>query len=75
MNTQPPRPITSTRGAQLTGLLAVIYGFGVAFLPQKDSGFYQLWLFIGAAIVGVLFVVYLLIPFIRRVMSGDGERR
>ncbi|GAB95028.1 hypothetical protein BJY21_001690 [Kineosphaera limosa] len=56
--------ITSSRGAQITGLLAVIYGLGFAFLPE-DSSIMQIWLVVGAVIVGVLFVVYLLIPFLR----------
>lgn len=57
--------ITSTPGALATGLLAVIYGFGVAFLP--DLGLLNtLWLWVGAAVVGVMFVVFLVIPFFRR---------
>lgn len=57
--------ITSTPGALATGLLAVIYGFGVAFLP--DLGLLNtLWLWGGAAVVGVMFVVFLVIPFFRR---------
>ncbi|WP_425309834.1 hypothetical protein AADG42_14060 [Ammonicoccus fulvus] len=58
-------------GAAITGLLAVIYGFGVAF----GGGLWgptvaTLWLSAGAAIVGVLFVLFILIPWIRSLGAG-----
>ena len=56
--------ITSTPGALATGLLAVVYGFGVAFLPDLGV-FNSIWLWVGAAVVGVMFVVFLVIPFFR----------
>lgn len=54
------------KGAGITGLLAVIYGFGVAF----GSGLWgptvsTWWLFGGAALVGLLFIIFILIPWIR----------
>ncbi len=65
MSARERESITSTRGAQLTGLLAVIYGLGVAFLPDSLGTVKQVWLFVGAAILLVLFVAYLVIPFVR----------
>lgn len=53
-------------GAAVTGLLAVIYGFGVAFGDGIwGEAFASVWLFGGAAVVGVLFVLFILIPWIR----------
>lgn len=55
--------VFSTRGAALAGALAVVYGFGVAFgtsLWGESVG--RVWLWAGAVIVGVLFVVYILVP-------------
>ena len=51
MSARERESITSTRGAQLTGLLAVIYGLGVAFLPDSLGTAKQVWLFVGAAIL------------------------
>ena len=65
MSARERESITPTRGAQLTGLLAVIYGLGVAFLPDSLGTVKQVWLFVGAAILLVLFVTYLVIPFVR----------
>ncbi len=72
MSTAEPRSVSASAGARVTGLLAVIYGLGVAFLPDRAGALYQVWLFAGAAIVGVLFIVCLVIPFVRRVMSSSG---
>lgn len=53
-------------GAAVTGVLAVIYGFGVAFGGELwGPTVSNWWLFVGAAIVGVLFVIFILMPFIR----------
>lgn len=58
-------------GAAVTGLLAVIYGFGVAFGGAIwGSGFARTWLFVGAAIVGVLFIIFILIPWIRSLATA-----
>lgn len=65
------RSITSTRGAQLTGLLAIVYGLGVAFLPDTLGGLTQVWLWGGAIVLGVLFVVYLVVPFARSLGRPD----
>ena len=64
MNEPDRTGVTSAPGALATGLLAVVYGLGVAFLP--DLGILNsLWLWVGAAVVGVMFVVFLVIPFFR----------
>lgn len=64
------RSVTGSPGARITALLAVIYGLGVAFLPTQNGPMYQAWLFGGAAVVGVLFVVFLLVPFLTWVLRG-----
>lgn len=69
-----PQSITATAGARTTGLLAVIYGLGVAFLPDGLGGLKQVWLFGGAAVVGVLFLIYLVWPFVRRAIAGEGSQ-
>lgn len=75
MSAAEPRSVTSSAGARVTGLLAVIYGFGVAFLPDRDGALYQGWLFAGAAIVGVLFIVCLVIPLVRRAVGSERPGR
>lgn len=59
--------VFTTPGAQLTALLAVIYGLGVAFGPDlwDHEGFWDAWLFAGAAVVGLCFIGTILIPLIR----------
>lgn len=54
-------------GAQLTAVLAVIYGVGVAFGPQvwDHDGFWQAWLAVGAAVVGLSFVWTIVLPLAR----------
>lgn len=53
-------------GAALAGLLAVIYGFGVAFGGELwGPTVATWWLFGGAVIVGVLFVAFILVPWLR----------
>lgn len=69
MSAGEPGSITSTRGAQVTGILAVIYGVGVAFWPERLGAFQQVWLFGGAVILLVLFVVFLVTPLLRSLGS------
>lgn len=63
-----PTPLVKTPGVALTGIAAVIYGLGVAFLDLGPTGD-QWWLMVGAAVVGVLFLVFLVVPFVRRMMG------
>lgn len=65
--------ITGTAGARLTGVIAVVYGLGFVFLPDSLGGFQRAWLFLGAVLVGILFVVYLLVPFVLRLLRGDSR--
>lgn len=64
-------PIRTSAGAAATAIVAVVYGLGVAFLDLGPTG-NQWWLMIGAAVVGILFVVFMVIPFARRL--GQGPR-
>lgn len=50
-------------------VLAVIYGLGVAFIPEGPS---QLrWITIGSIVVGVVFVVVMVIPFVLWLVRRD----
>lgn len=54
----------------VTAAIAIIFGFAIAFFDlSADSVLF--W--IGAAVVGVLFVVFLLIPFLRGLMRQGRE--
>lgn len=65
--------IAGTTGARLTALLAVIYGLGIAFLPKGNDTFDRAWLYGGAVIVGVPFVAFMVIPFLRSLFGrGPG---
>lgn len=64
-------PVHRSAGAAATAIAAVVYGLGVAFLDLGPTG-NQWWLMIGAAVVGVLFVVFMVVPFARRL--GQGSR-
>lgn len=48
----------------LTTILAMAFGLSIAFLDVTPSS-QPIVFWLGAAIVGILFVVFLLIPFIR----------
>lgn len=56
----------------VTGLVAVVYGLGVAFggalWGEQNSG---TWLMAGAAVVGLLFVVFMVIPFVWWMVKGS----
>ncbi len=67
------RAATQTPGAAVTAVLAMIYGAGVAFLNLGDE-FKSAWLMWGAAIVGVCFVVFMVVPFVRALTRGDANR-
>lgn len=57
----------------VTTVVAVIFGFSVAFLGvTAESRPVLLW--IGAVLVGLLFIVLLLIPFLRGAVSGQAGR-
>ncbi|MDO5499567.1 MAG: hypothetical protein Q4F67_07800 [Propionibacteriaceae bacterium] len=61
--------VFSTAGAGVTGLLAVLYGFGVAFgTPLWGESFARFWLWAGALVVGVLFVWFIAVPGLRRLL-------
>lgn len=57
-------------GAAVTAVLAVVYGLGVAFLELEPMA-KQWWLLGGAAIVGVLFVVFIVVPLVRGLLAGN----
>ncbi|GAA1137528.1 hypothetical protein [Ornithinicoccus hortensis] len=59
--------VFKTPGAQLTALLAVVYGMGVAFGPQlwDQEGFWDVWLMAGAAVVGLCFIATIVVPLVR----------
>lgn len=60
-----PTPTRHTPGAALTAVVAVVYGLGVAFLPLAEPA-KSWWLFGGAAVVGVLFLLFMVVPFVLR---------
>ncbi|WP_432559065.1 hypothetical protein [Granulicoccus sp. GXG6511] len=65
------RSVFSTAGAGLTAALAVLYGLGVAFgTPLWGDGFARFWLFGGAFVVGVLFLAFIVVPGVRRLLAS-----
>ncbi len=66
------RQTVAGRMARITGLFAVLYGFGVAFgEPLWGRGFAGTWLLVGGLIVGLAFAGFILGPFVRRLMATD----
>lgn len=67
---QAASEVVRTPGAALTAVLALVYGVGVALLGEVlgEAGRHA-WLVWGAAIVGVVFLVGMVIPFVRRLGS------
>ena len=53
----------------VTTLLAMAFGLAIPFLDLTPEA-NPLWFWLGCAVIGVLFVVFLLIPFVR----GIGQR-
>ncbi len=76
---------TSTRfgrnpGWVVTGIVAVVYGLGVSFLGDAlGPRGAHLWLIWGSALVGILFLVFMVVPFllwlVRRPAVGDPRRK
>jgi len=49
----------------IVGIVAVLYGLGVAFGPNlvANDGFWKLWLAIGAFVVGALWLALMVLPW------------
>lgn len=47
-----------------TTVLAMIFGLAIAFLGVTPES-RPVWFWLGCAVVGILFVVFLLVPFVR----------
>lgn len=71
--TNDSRAITSTPGAAATGIAGFIYGMGVAFLPESLGTLKDWWLYGGAAVVGVMFLIFLVVPMVKRAIRGDAR--
>ncbi len=54
----------STPMVAVTTILAMIFGLAVAFLGVTPE-VRPVWFWLGCAVVGILFVVFLLMPFAR----------
>ena len=65
--TQALGEVVRTPGAALTAVLAIVYGVGIAVLGEwlGEAG-RAWWLLVGAAVVGLVFLVGMVIPFFRR---------
>ncbi len=51
-------------GWVITALAAMVYGVGVALLSLTDSAIVEPWTLWGSAVMGVLFIAFLVIPFL-----------
>ncbi|GAA1719279.1 hypothetical protein [Propioniferax innocua] len=61
MNEQPRY---STPMVAATTVLAMIFGLAIAFLGVTPES-RPVWFWLGCAVVGILFVVFLLVPVVR----------
>ncbi len=64
--------MTKERGQAIVGIVAVLYGLGVAFGPSliDNDGLWKAWLGVGAFVVGALFLTLMVLPWSRRRSSG-----
>lgn len=61
-----------TTARMIVGLLAVVYGLGVAFGELLlGSAWPSWWLMGGAFVVGIAWLVLMVIPWARRRLSGE----
>jgi hypothetical protein len=63
-------------GWVITALAAMVYGVGVAALSVAESPILDTWTLWGSAAMGVLFIVFLVIPFLVWQLGGrrDADR-
>ena len=57
-------------GWVITAVAAMVYGVGVALLSLTDSAIVDTWTLWGSAVMGVLFIAFLVIPFLVWQLGG-----